>query len=69
MLASTFELLADAREQAGAVNAYIGALEGYWRAEADLEEALGGPLGPAMAAPPAPAAPTTQHSHDKEHAQ
>lgn len=54
MLASTFELLTDAREQAGAVNAYLEALKDFWSAEAELQRALGGP------------APTTEH---KEHAQ
>lgn len=44
MLASTFELLADAREQAGAVNDYIGALKEYWIARTNLEAALGGRL-------------------------
>jgi outer membrane protein TolC len=41
MLASTFELLADAREQAGAVNAYIDALKEFWIAHATLQAALG----------------------------
>jgi outer membrane protein TolC len=41
MLASTFELLADAREQAGAVNAYIQSLKDFWIAHATLEAALG----------------------------
>jgi outer membrane protein TolC len=41
MLASTQELLADAREQAGAVNAYIEALKEFWSAQANLEAALG----------------------------
>jgi outer membrane protein TolC len=41
MLASTFELLADAREQAGAVNAYIDALKQFWIAHATLEATLG----------------------------
>jgi outer membrane protein TolC len=41
MLASTFELLADAREQAGAVNATIQALKDFWIAHATLEAALG----------------------------
>jgi outer membrane protein TolC len=39
MLASVFELLADAREQVFAVNAYIDALRDYWIAEADLQNA------------------------------
>lgn len=41
MLASTFELLADAREQAGAVNGYIDALKEFWIAHATLEATLG----------------------------
>lgn len=44
MLISVFELLADAREQVGAVNGYIEALKDYWLAEADLQAALGGKL-------------------------
>lgn len=50
MLASPFELLADAREQAGAVHATIDALKEFWLAELDLEAALGGRL-PATPAP------------------
>jgi len=69
MLASVFELLADSREQVGAVNSYIDALKDYWLAETDLQQALGGRLpqvGGAQAAstPPGPdsapqSAPTT----------
>ena len=44
MLASPFDLLADAREQAQAVNAYIDALKEFWLADAALEGALGGRL-------------------------
>ncbi|WP_338760877.1 TolC family protein [Massilia sp. METH4] len=44
MLVSTFELLADAREQRVAVAAAIDALKDYWLADADLETALGGRL-------------------------
>ncbi len=40
MLASVFELLADSREQAGAVQASIEALRDFWLAEADLQAAL-----------------------------
>lgn len=47
MLLSVFELLADAREQTGAVNAYIVALKDYWIARTNLEAALGGRLPPA----------------------
>ncbi|SFD09309.1 TolC family protein [Massilia yuzhufengensis] len=48
MLASPFELLADAREQAQAVSGAIDALKEFWLAEAALEGALGGRLdGPA----------------------
>jgi outer membrane protein TolC len=42
MLASVFELLADAREQVGAVNAYIETLRDFWLAESDLQMALTG---------------------------
>ena len=44
MLVSVFELLADSREQAGAVSSYIDALKTFWLAQADLEAALGGRL-------------------------
>ncbi|HHX4058132.1 TPA: TolC family protein [Burkholderia contaminans] len=44
MLASVFELLADSREQVGAVNSYIDALKDYWLAETDLQQAVGGHL-------------------------
>jgi outer membrane protein TolC len=75
MLLSTFELLADAREQTVAVAAAIGALKEYWMADADLEAALGGRL-PATPAPgPAPAPsdgrnpasiPGQEHGHGQE---
>ena len=64
MLASPFELLADAREQAAAVHATIDALKEFWLAEADLEAALGGRLSSA----PAAAAPHG-HAHDHKEAQ
>jgi outer membrane protein TolC len=41
MLASPQELLADAREQAAAVTAYIEALDTFWTAHAGLEATLG----------------------------
>jgi outer membrane protein TolC len=41
MLASPQELLADARDQAAAVTAYIDALETFWTAHAGLEATLG----------------------------
>ena len=46
MLASPFELLADAREQATAVHAAIDALREFWLADTGLRAALGGPLPP-----------------------
>lgn len=46
MLASPFELLLDAREQAGAVNATIDAMKDFWLQEAELQLALGGPVAP-----------------------
>jgi outer membrane protein TolC len=41
MLVSTRELLADSREQANAVSAYIEALKEFWTAHATLEASLG----------------------------
>ena len=46
MLISVFELLADAREQVGSVNAYIEALRDYWLADAELQMALTGVATP-----------------------
>lgn len=43
MLISVFELLADAREQVGAVIAYIEALHDFWLSEGDLQAAFNGP--------------------------
>jgi outer membrane protein TolC len=60
MLASVFELLADSREQVGAVNGYIEALKDYWLAETDLQQAVGGRL-PAPTTQPA----STTHSEGK----
>jgi len=42
MLISVFDLLADAREQVGAVIAYIEALRDFWRSESDLQAAFNG---------------------------
>lgn len=42
MLASVFELLADARTQIGSVNAAIEAQRDYWLAETDLQAAING---------------------------
>jgi outer membrane protein TolC len=42
MLMSVFELLADSREQVGAVNGYIESLRDFWLAESDLQMALTG---------------------------
>ncbi|PAK12415.1 TolC family protein [Burkholderia ubonensis] len=55
MLASVFELLADSREQVGAVNSYIDSLKDYWLAETDLQQAVGGHLPRAGATQPASA--------------
>ena len=63
MLASVFELLADAREQVRGVSAYIEALRDFWIADADLQMSLSGrgsgaivrTKAPASAAPAAPA--------------
>lgn len=63
MLASPFELLLDAREQAAAVHAAIQAQRDFWLADTELRAALGGPL-------PAPAASEhDQHHHHSTHDQ
>lgn len=51
MLASVFELLADARAQIGSVNAAIEAQRDYWLAETDLQAAINGSGGASMAMP------------------
>jgi outer membrane protein TolC len=57
MLIGVFELLADARAQIGAVSAAIDARREFWRADADLQQAL---LGrPRLDAGSAPAASST----------
>ena len=43
MLIGVFELLADAREQVGAVIAYIETLRDFWLSESDLQAAFNGP--------------------------
>ncbi|KWZ47107.1 RND transporter [Burkholderia savannae] len=59
MLVSVFELLADSRDQVGAVNGYIEALKDYWLAQTDLQQAMGGrlPRGAQAAGESQPAAP------------
>jgi len=54
MLASVFELLADARDSVAAVNASIDALRDFWLAESDLQAALtsGSPGGSGVSARP-----------------
>jgi outer membrane protein TolC len=42
MLIGVFELLADAREQAASVSAYVGALRDFWLAESELQASLNG---------------------------
>ncbi|HZX27562.1 MAG TPA: TolC family protein [Telluria sp.] len=44
MLASVFDLIADARNQAAAVSAYIDAQRDFWVADTQLHAALGGKL-------------------------
>ena len=65
MLASPFELLLDAREQAQAVSAYIDALREFWLADAALEGALGGRIATQDA--PAEHAEHTEPKEHKEH--
>lgn len=66
MLASSLDLLADSREQAGAVTSYIDALKDFWTAHADLEAALGARVGTRPDIQPAQ--PAAQNTH-KEHAE
>lgn len=58
MLASPQDLLSDAREQAAAVNAAIEAQRDFWRAQAELESALGARVGAGAG-----------HEQHKEHAE
>ncbi|HET7864564.1 MAG TPA: TolC family protein, partial [Burkholderiaceae bacterium] len=51
MLIGVFELLADARSQIASVNGAIDALRDFWLAQADLDLALVGKPGPALALP------------------
>jgi outer membrane protein TolC len=69
MLASVFELMADAREQVLAANAYIESLRDFWLAEADLMQALGGRslLPPAAARPEPVPSPAPSHDHQHDH--
>jgi outer membrane protein TolC len=64
MFASVFELLADSRDQIGAVNSAIDALKDYWLAQTDLQQALGGRLP--VATNTTPLASTTQTASSTE---
>ncbi len=65
MLSSVFELLADARDSVGSVNAYIEALRDFWLAESDLQAALTagspGATAPGARATAMPASPAQGH--------
>jgi outer membrane protein TolC len=64
MLASVFELLADSRAQATAVNAAIEAQRDFWLAHAQLEMALvGSPIAIGAALPPMVQAMDSSQSH------
>ena len=67
MLISVFELLADAREQVTAVNAYIQALRDFWMAQTELQAALGGKLPATPASMNTPALPGPQDSMKGQH--
>jgi outer membrane protein TolC len=56
MLISVFELLADARQQIGAVNTYIETLRDFWIADCNLELALTGTSPGTISVPGASAA-------------
>ena len=64
-LMSVFELLADSREQIGAVNAAIEALREFWLAETELQASLtgrpSGAMGAAMQPAAGPAMPAAAH--------
>lgn len=68
MLIGVYELLADAREQVGAVRMHIDALRDYWAALADLQMAAGGRLpgspAPGSRGTSASPVPPTVDSHD-----
>lgn len=64
MLISVFELLADAREQVASVNDYIEALRGFWLAETDLQQAVGGKLSMSMAGAKSPMGPDNPNLPD-----
>jgi len=65
MLSSVFELLADARDSVGSVNAYIEALRDFWLAESELQAALTagspGAAAPGARAAGMPASPKPGH--------
>ena len=64
MLASVFELLADARDQAASVNAAIDAQRDFWIAETSLQAAINGAGGGSaieLAGQPPAAAPSQGH--------
>jgi outer membrane protein TolC len=60
MLVGVFELLADARDQIGSVNAAIEAQRDYWIAETDLQMAINGNGGATTEPRSQAAAPATQ---------
>lgn len=66
MLASVFDLLADARLQIAAVNSAIEAQRDFWVAETDLQAAINGPL-PGNSAAAADAAPKTMPADHAGH--
>jgi len=65
MLISVFELLADSRDQAQAVEAAIEAVRDYWIADANLETAL--TTGTPPASPAMRASPTASPADSEDH--
>jgi len=65
MLASVFELLADSRDQIGAVTGAVESLRDYWLAETDLQTAMTGrsPSGGDGTAPARATTPATAAGH------
>jgi outer membrane protein TolC len=63
MLIGVFDLLADARTQAQAVNASLEAQRDFWLADADLQQAMFGPPALAASTTPSAAAPEPAAAH------
>lgn len=63
MLIGTFELLGAKRDEIEAYRAYVEAVRDYWKLWAELERAIGGPVGPDSSPDSSPAPERPQHQH------